>query len=111
MIIANAFLTSACIFQYNSAMNAGVHVPFGLQLIYWIWIGLFSLLTLISLYKLIKSPTPTKEGGSFGLALLSVPLYAYMAISTGISFTFLMNYPMGQAIYLGRYVAQADTCC
>ncbi|MCJ8145442.1 TRAP transporter large permease subunit [Acinetobacter sp. A3.8] len=104
MVIANLFLTSACIFQYNSAMNAGVEVATKMQIIYWLWIGLFSLLTLISLYKLVKPPVPTQEGGSIGLALLSVPLYAYMAISTGANFTFLMNYPMGQAIYLGQLI-------
>ena len=104
MVIANLFLTSACIFQYNSAMNAGVEVATKMQIIYWLWIGLFSLLTLISLYKLVKPPVPTQEGGSIGLALLSVPLYAHMAISTGANFTFLINYPMGQAIYLGQLI-------
>ena len=39
-----------------------------------------------------------------GLALLSVPLYAYMALLTGIVFTFVMDYPMGQGIYLGILV-------
>jgi len=33
-----------------------------------------------------------------------VPLYAYMAISTGFNFVFLMDYPMGQGIYLGQLV-------
>ena len=55
-------------------------------------------------------------------------LYGYMAIITGINFTFLMDYPMGQGIYLGqlveffehfpepgivylgRYVAETDPC-
>ncbi|MEJ3702587.1 transporter, partial [Pseudomonas aeruginosa] len=37
-------------------------------------------------------------------ALLSVPLYAYMALITGIVFTFFMDYPMGQGIYLGLLV-------
>ncbi len=44
---------------------------------------LFGTLTLISLFQLIKPPAPTREGGSLGFAFLSVPLYAYMAISTG----------------------------
>ncbi len=104
MILGNAFLWSASIFQYNSAMNAGVEVAFKLNLIYWTWIILFGLLTLISVYKFIKPPAAQKDGGSFGLAFLSVPLYAYMAILTGVTFTFFMNYPMGQAIYLGQLV-------
>lgn len=56
----------------------------------------FVVLTLISLYQLFVSPPPKREGGNIGLALLSVPLYAYMALITGIVFTFFMDYPMGQ---------------
>jgi TRAP-type C4-dicarboxylate transport system permease large subunit len=47
---------------------------------------------------------PTKDGGRLGMAFLSVPLYAYMAVITGVAFTFFMDYPMGQGIYLGQLV-------
>ncbi|GAA4999512.1 TRAP transporter large permease subunit [Acinetobacter puyangensis] len=104
MILGNLFLLSASIFQYQSAMNAGVDVAPSLQIIYWIWMILFSLLSLISLFKMIKPPVATTTHRSIGLALLSVPLYAYMAILTGSAFSFFMNYPMGQAIYLGQLI-------
>lgn len=104
MTLGNGFLLSASIFQYRSAMGAGVEVLPSLQIIYWIWMSLFGLLTLISIYKFFVPPTPTSENKSFGFALLSIPLYASMAILTGISFTFLMKYPMGQAIYLGQLI-------
>ncbi|EPG41638.1 TRAP transporter large permease subunit [Acinetobacter colistiniresistens] len=104
MLIGNGLLTSSVISQYRSVMNAGVPISSEMTLIYWLWMILFAVLTLISLYQLIKSPTPTRAGGSIGLAFLSVPLYAYMAIITGGAFTFFMAYPMGQGIYLGQLV-------
>ena len=95
MLVANAFLAFSSYSQYQSVLNSGV--PMGeMKYIYWLWMILFSTLTLISLYQVIKPPKPTREGGNFGLAFLSVPLYAYMAITTGINFTFFMDYPMGQ---------------
>ncbi|QXR19837.1 TRAP transporter large permease subunit [Acinetobacter variabilis] len=103
MLIANSFLVYSSYSQYMSVLNSGV--PMGdMKYVYWLWMILFGTLTLISLYQVIKSPQATREGGSFGLAFLSVPLYAYMAISTGFNFVFLMDYPMGQGIYLGQLV-------
>lgn len=103
MLIANSFLVYSSYSQYMSVLNSGV--PMGdMKYVYWLWMILFGTLTLISLYQVIKPPQATQEGGSFGLAFLSVPLYAYMAISTGFNFVFLMDYPMGQGIYLGQLV-------
>lgn len=39
MVVGNLFLLSGSIFQHKSAMNAGVEVLIGLQIIYWMWIG------------------------------------------------------------------------
>ncbi|WP_312088392.1 TRAP transporter large permease subunit [Acinetobacter variabilis] len=103
MLIANSFLVYSSYSQYMSVLNSGV--PMGdMKYVYWLWMILFGTLTLISLYQVIKPSQATREGGSFGLAFLSVPLYAYMAISTGFNFVFLMDYPMGQGIYLGQLV-------
>lgn len=108
MIIGNLFLLSACIFQYNVTMNAGTEVANITKWVFWIWMGLFTILTLISLWKTIKTPEPTDDHKSIGLALLSVPLYAFMAIMTGFVFSFFMQYPMGQAIYLGQLLEFAN---
>ncbi|NAS10032.1 TRAP transporter large permease subunit [Acinetobacter haemolyticus] len=104
MVLGNGLLTSSVISQYNSVLNSGVPFASGMNVIYWLWMILFGSLTLISLFHLIKSPPPTREGGNVGLAFLSIPLYAYMAIITGVAFTFFMDYPMGQGIYLGQLV-------
>ncbi|MEX7541829.1 hypothetical protein AB0862_029620, partial [Acinetobacter baumannii] len=99
MLIGNALLSFSVISQYRSVINSGVTPTYETVTIYWIWMILFVVLTLISLYQLFVSPPPKREGGNIGLALLSVPLYAYMALITGIVFTFFMDYPMGQGIY------------
>ena len=104
MVIGNLFLLSGSIFQYRSAMAAGVEVILGLQIIYWMWMVLFAVLAAISAYQLLRTPTHAEDGGSIGLAFLGVPLYAYMAIMTGVAFTFFMNYPMGHGIYLGQLI-------
>ncbi len=65
---------------------------------------LFRVLTLISVWQLFSPPKEAKAGGRLGFAFLSVPLYAYMAVITGVAFIFFMDYPMGQGIYLGQLV-------
>jgi TRAP-type C4-dicarboxylate transport system permease large subunit len=101
MVLGNALLSFSVISQYRSVQNSGVESTLETIGVYWLWMILFTVLTVISLYKLFRTPETAEEGGNFGLALLSIPLYAFMAIVTGIAFTFFMDYPMGQGIYLG----------
>jgi TRAP-type C4-dicarboxylate transport system permease large subunit len=101
MIIGNGLLSASVISQYLSVVNSGVTSSFETIAVYWIWMALFVILALISVVQLFAAPAPKQSGGNIGLAFLSVPLYAYMAIITGIAFTFFMDYPMGQGIYLG----------
>ena len=104
MILGNGLLTYSVLSQYQSVMNSGVTSTYETLGVYWLWIILFTSLSLISLYQLFRIPKETPDGGNFGLALISIPLYAFMAILTGIAFTFFMDYPMGQGIYLGQLV-------
>lgn len=104
MVLGNALLTASTISQYRSLINSGVVLTTETLVIAWLWMGLFGILTLISLYQFFKIPKTAPAGGNFGLALLSVPLYAFMSILTGIAFTFFMDYPMGQGIYLSILV-------
>lgn len=104
MVLGNGFLTSSSISQYNSVLNSGVPPTTEMTIIYWLWMMLFSILTLISIFQLFVIPKEAKTEGKLGLAFLAIPLYAYMAIITGFNFTFLMDYPMGQGIYLGQLV-------
>ncbi len=77
MLFANGLLTSSTISQYRSVTGSGVPVAIEMQVIYWLWITLFAILTLISLFQLIKSPTPTKEGESWACFLKCATLCLY----------------------------------
>ncbi len=104
MVLGNALLTASTVSQYRSLINSGVTLTTETLVIAWLWMGLFGILTLISVYQLFRIPKTALPGGNFGLALLSIPLYAFMSILTGIAFTFFMDYPMGQGIYLSILV-------
>mgnify|MGYP003599556143 CR=1 FL=1 len=104
MVLGNGLLTYSVLSQYQSVLNSGVVSTFETIAVYWLWMILFSSLTVISAFQFFRIPATATDGGKIGLALLSVPLYAFMAILTGIVFTFFMDYPMGQGIYLGQLV-------
>lgn len=108
MTLANALLLFSSISYYFSVRSTGLALDPLATKINVLWIGLFTILMLISLYKTIKPPAPTREGGGFGLATLAIPLYASMAIITGIPFIFFQAYPTGQAIYLGQLIEYAS---
>lgn len=105
MAIGNGLLTYSVYSQFNSVLNSGVTSTTETLAVYWLWLGLFGSVMLISIFQFFNTPAVKEHGrGNIGFALLSVPLYAYMAIITGIAFTFFMDYPMGQGIYLGQLV-------
>ncbi|MDF2415955.1 TRAP transporter large permease subunit [Acinetobacter beijerinckii] len=104
MVIGNGLLSYSVVSQYRSLLNSGVELTDKTLMISWLWILLFVSLTIISVFQFFFVPKTAQPKGNFGLALLSVPLYAFMSIVTGIAFTFFMDYPMGQGIYLGILV-------
>ncbi len=108
MTLANALLLFSSVSYYFSIRSTGLKLDSLATNINMMWIVLFAVLMLISLYKTIKPPAPTKEGGSLGLAGLAIPLYASMAIITGIPFIFFQAYPTGAAIYLGQLIEFAS---
>lgn len=100
MIIANSVLSYSSLFYILEVQNkSGVEVdrPY----INWIWVVLFSVLALISVKQLLFPPKDAPEGGSVGKALLSIPLFAFMAIGAGTSFI-TSGHHAGLAIYLGQ---------
>jgi hypothetical protein len=52
---------------------------------------------------MFRTPANAEEGGKFGLALLSIPLYAFMAIMTDCIYL-LHGLSNGARIYLGFLV-------
>ena len=84
MTLANALLVVATVSHLWSDMNSGV--PIDKPWIFWVWILMFSLLTLISASQIVRIPARAEAGGSWGKALLSIPLYAFMAINGSLYF-------------------------
>ncbi|WAJ36715.1 TRAP transporter large permease subunit [Pseudomonas sp. GOM7] len=101
MVIANALLVFSCSHYLHTLLNADL--PLSKPYLNGLWIALFSCLFLISVYHFLKPPADAEPGGNLGLALLSTPLYAVMAISSFTSFSMKGHYG-GIAIYLGQLV-------
>ncbi|WP_303761675.1 TRAP transporter large permease subunit [Alcanivorax jadensis] len=93
-------LLSAWIYRGEevSAMADGVQVNH--FYLHQFWIAGFALLSLAALWQLIKPPKDLEEGGSWGKALLTIPLYSFMCITAGIQFV-SQGYYHGISVYLG----------
>ncbi|MES2917770.1 MAG: TRAP transporter large permease subunit [Pseudomonadota bacterium] len=101
MTAANALLTFSSVMYLRMQMNSGVEVD--KPWIYYIWIAMFGLLTLISAKQIVFMPARATPGGSVGLAMLSIPLYAWMSLIGGTYFLTQQHWS-AQAIYLNQMV-------
>ncbi|MFO1391805.1 MAG: TRAP transporter large permease subunit [Agitococcus sp.] len=99
MVVANVLLLASSISYWKLQLASGI--PIEHPIVNYLWVGLFSALIVISIKQFIKPPAEATEGGSIGMALLSVPLYAFMALNAGFSFLAEKHYS-GLAIYLGQ---------
>ncbi len=82
-------------------MQVSSGIPIEHPIINYLWVILFTALIGISIKGLIKPPATATDGGSVGMATLSIPLYAFMAMNSGFNFLFQAHYS-GLAIYLGQ---------
>ncbi|EKF73467.1 hypothetical protein A11A3_13520 [Alcanivorax hongdengensis A-11-3] len=100
-LMANSMLLVSSFMYRQEEMNA---MADGVQVnhfyLHQFWIAGFTLLTLISLYQLIRPPKDMEEGGSWGKALLTIPLYSFMCLSAGSQFI-EQGYYHGISVYLG----------
>lgn len=106
MTLANSVLTFSSAFYLNSQLNSGI--PLEKPYLYWLWIGMFGALTLISAKGLLKAPAGAEPGGKLSMALLSLPLYSVMALIAGGNFM-MQGHFAGLAIYLGQMMELAGT--
>jgi TRAP-type C4-dicarboxylate transport system permease large subunit len=99
MVLGNAMLVASVVAHLNVSMNSGVTVE--KPEIFYLWIGLFSILTLLSLYQLIVVPKTAAPGGNVFTGMLSIPLYAVMAVGAGVFFLARQHWS-GLAIYINQ---------
>lgn len=101
LTLANSLLTFSSIMYLKMQLDSGI--PLEKPFLYYLWIGMFSILTLISAKQVIFMPKRAEPGGSIGMALLSIPLYAWMSLIGGFYFLSHKHFP-AQAIYLNQMV-------
>jgi TRAP-type C4-dicarboxylate transport system permease large subunit len=101
MTAANVLLTFSAVQHLIVANNAGVEIE--KPWIYYLWIGMFGTLSLISIKQLIVMPKHATADGKLSLALLSIPLYAWMSVIGGTYFILHGHYS-AQTIYLNQMV-------
>lgn len=99
MLAANLLALASSIYYLKLQYESGIAIE--KPLINFLTIALFGGLSIISLKDVFKIPAHAEEGGSYGLGLLSIPLYAFMALNAGINFL-LDDYLAGLAIYFGQ---------
>lgn len=99
-LVANALLlVSAVAYEQAdvAAMQSGVQVSDFFM--HWIWITGFGALTLSSLLMLLRPPSDLESGGGWPKAILTIPLYAFMAFTTSLQF-WAQGYFQGLSVYL-----------
>jgi TRAP-type C4-dicarboxylate transport system permease large subunit len=97
--IASGLLLYSSVSYYLILKNSGVEVEHAL--IHYIWMALFTTLFLISLKRVIIRPVSPFGEGTWGMAALSIPLFAQMATISGVYFL-LHGHKAGLAIYINQ---------
>ncbi|MEO6699513.1 MAG: TRAP transporter large permease subunit [Paraperlucidibaca sp.] len=100
MVIANGILAFTSWFYYNKVLLAS-GIPVDKPLINYIFISLFAALAIISAVRLLRPSKDVPAGGNFGMSLLTIPLFAFMAMTSAAAF-FAEQHYAGIAIYLGQ---------
>ena len=96
---ASALLLYSCVRYYQITVATGLAVEH--PLIHLLWCLLFAGLTLIAGVRLFRAPPGGAGRGTWGMALLSVPLFAQMGIISGLYFM-AHDHPSGLAIYINQ---------
>lgn len=76
--------------------------------VHWLWIVGFSALTLVSVVQMLRRDRQLPSGGNWLGALLTIPVYAYMALISGLYFLLAEHYQAGMAVQLIKMVKHAD---
>ncbi len=99
LAVASGLLLFSCISYYRILVNSGVALEH--PVIHYMWMTLFTVILLINLKRIVM-PVKSEHGqGTWTQASLSVPLFAHMAIISGVYFL-LQNHPAGLAIYINQ---------
>lgn len=99
-LVANLMLLTSAIVYRNQELNS---LAEGIQVqhlyLHPFWIAGFALLASINVYQLLKPGQDFREGGSWGKAILTIPLFTFMCLNAGFLF-FNQGYYHGISVYL-----------
>ena len=101
-MIGNAFIFISALRYRDIQLDAGIALTTMQIVAQWAYIIGFGALSMASLWQIIRIPhTESEPGGSYPKALLSIPLYTFMALVSGIFF-FAEGHRSGIIIYLNK---------
>ena len=100
--LACGLLLLSCVRYYQILQASGGEIEG--EVLHFVWMALFSILLLINLVRMFRAPKSEHGPGDWGTALLSVPLYANMAIIAGVYFL-IEGHDAGLAIYISQMMA------
>ncbi len=115
-LVANLLLIASVLAQYRGRLAAGSEVEAGEGLQAGLWIGAFAGMALLNLLNLAR-PKPAAAGsegseesaGGVGHALMTLPLYAVMALIGGLYLLVAEGgYVAGLAVYLEKLLANVQ---
>ena len=106
-VIANCVLLFSLVSFREMGLSSGAKISPEEGMLQNFWVYGMALLVIISIVNLVKPPKNLTQGGSVTHALLAVPLYATMAMISGIFF-FSQGHFTGLGNYLNTLMELAD---
>ncbi len=100
MFICASLMLYSNVSYYEIALGAGVNI--GDPMIYFLWMGMFAALAIVSAIRLVRPPKSQEAAqGTWLRSLECVPLVATLGIVSCVYF-FLHKHPAGPAIYANK---------
>ena len=106
-IAANSILLISSLAFQELAHSDGTKTAPEEAMLHNFWVYGLGLLLIVSIYNFFNASKTLEKGGSIGHALLSIPLYATMAMITAVFF-FTQGHTAGIGIYLNKLMDLAD---
>lgn len=99
-LVANLMLlTSAVVYRNQELKSLAEGIQVQHLYLHPFWIAGFALLAAINVVQLIKPGKDFREGGHWGKAILTIPLFTFMCLNAGFLF-FSQGYYHGISVYL-----------
>ena len=104
-LLANSALFFSSIVKYRIDQGCGLEIQHASLPVLWM-IG-FGVMAAMNVRHLLKPPPEAEKGSGVGRPLLTIPLYAIMAISAALHFFVIEHHAAGPAIYLQKLTENA----